>query len=216
LIAEGTGAFAATAAGTAGQILISGGAAADPAWTTATFPSTVAAGALLVGTASNVVGSIADVAVGQALMSGGVGVVPAYTGSPSFSGSVTAATGVTATTGNLTASAGNVVAAGTGNGLLVPVSTASGATPQTANARAFAVTFSGVSIAAGATQSFVINNSAVNTAALISHTGATSGAALTIQSITYSAGVSITIVVQNGTGATTSTANITFTGLCLN
>jgi hypothetical protein len=129
---------------------------------------------------------------------------------------VTAGTGVIATTGNVTASAGNLVAVGAGNGVVVPVSTASGATPQTANARAFAVTFSGVSIAAGATQTFVINNSAVNTQALISMSGATTGAALNIQSITYSAGVSITIVVENGTGASTSTANITFTGLCLN
>jgi len=216
LIGEGTSSIVATAAGTAGQVLTSGGASADPSWTTATYPSTVAAGALLVGTAANVIGSIADVATGQALMSGGVGVVPAYTGSPSFSGSVTAGTTVTATSGNITASAGNLVAQGSGNGVVVPVSTASGATPQTANARAFAVTFSSVSIAAGATQSFVINNSQVNTQALISMAGATTGAALNIQSITYSAGVSITIVVENGTGATTSTANITFTGLCLN
>jgi hypothetical protein len=78
------------------------------------------------------------------------------------------------------------------------------------------VTFTGVSIAAAATQTFVINNSAVNTQALISMIGATTGAALNIQSVTYSAGVSITIVVENGTGASTSTANITFTGLCLN
>jgi len=129
---------------------------------------------------------------------------------------VTAGTGITATTGNVTASAGNLVAVGAGNGVVVPVSTASGASPQTANGRAFAVTFTGVSIAAAATQTFVINNSAVNTQALISMIGATTGAALNIQSVTYSAGVSITIVVENGTGASTSTANITFTGLCLN
>jgi hypothetical protein len=130
---------------------------------------------------------------------------------------LTGGTGVTATTGNITASAGNLVAAGAGNGIVVPpVVVAAAASPQTANGRAFAVTFSGVSIAAGATQSFVINNTAVNTQALISMIGATTGAALNIQSVTYSAGTSITIVVENGTGATTSTANLTFTGLCLN
>jgi hypothetical protein len=124
---------------------------------------------------------------------------------------------ITATSGNITASAGNLVAQGTGNGIVVPpVVVAAAASPQTANGRAFAVTFSGVSIAAGATQSFVINNTAVNTQALISFAGATTGAALTMQSITYSSGTSITIVMQNGTGATTTTANITFTGLCLN
>ena len=217
LLAEGNGAFAVTAAGTAGQILTSSGAAADPVWTTATFPATVAAGALLVGTAANVVGAIADVATGEALMSGGVGVVPAYTGSPSFSGSVTAATTITATAGAITASAGNLVSAGAGNGLVVPVTVvAAAASPQTAHARVFSVTFSGVSIAGGATQTFVIDNSAVNTQALISMVGATTGAALNIQSIAYVANTSITIVVENGTGATTSVANITFTGICLN
>lgn len=241
VIAEGAGAFAATAAGSAGQVLVSGGASADPTWSTATFPATAGAagtvlrsngtnwvastdtfpdtataGDILIATAANTWGSLADVATGQALMSGGVGVAPAYTGSPSFSGSVTAGTTITATSGAITASAGNLVAAGTGNGLVVPVSTASGATPQTANARAFQVTFSSVSIAAGATQSFVIDNNLTNSAALISMSGATSGAALSIQSITYSAATSITIVVTNGTGATTTTADITFTGILLN
>jgi hypothetical protein len=138
-------------------------------------------------------------------------------GSLTTTTTLTGGTGITATTGNVTASAGNLVSAGTGNGVVLPVTVVTaGASPQTANARAFAVTFSGVSIAAGATQSFVIDNTAVNTEALISMSGATTGAALTIQSITYSAATSITIVVQNGTGATTTTANITFTGICLN
>jgi len=138
-------------------------------------------------------------------------------GSLTTTTTLTGGTGVTSTTGNITASAGNLVAAGTGNGIVVPpVVVTAGASPQTANGRVFVVTFSGVSIAAAATQSFVIDNSAVNTQALITMIGATTGAALNIQSITYSAGVSITIVVENGTGATTSIANITFTGLCLN
>jgi len=145
------------------------------------------------------------------------GNIVASAGAVSASTTVTGGTGVTATTGNVTASVGNLVAAGTGNGIVVPpVIVAAASSPQTANGRAFAVTFSGVSIAAAATQTFVINNSAVNTQALISMIGATTGAALNIQSVTYSAGVSITIVVENGTGASTSTANITFTGLCLN
>ena len=40
LIGQGTSAVAATAAGSAGQVLQSGGAAADPAYSTATYPST--------------------------------------------------------------------------------------------------------------------------------------------------------------------------------
>lgn len=118
--------------------------------------------------------------------------------------------------GTLT-STGNITISGTGSGLvLTPVIVSAGASPQTANGRTFSVTFSGVSIAAAATQSFVIANTAVNTLVMISMVGATSGSALSIESITNSAGVSTTIVVTNGTGASTSTANITFTGLCLN
>lgn len=97
-----------------------------------------------------------------------------------------------------------------------PVVVSAAASPQTANGKTFSVTFSGVSIAAGATQSFVISNTAVNTLVQVSMVGATSGAALSIQSVTNSPGVSTTIVVTNGTGATTTTANITFTGICLN
>lgn len=92
------------------------------------------------------------------------------------------------------------------------------ASPQTSNTRFGSVTFSGVSIAAGATQSFVINNSNILSSANViaySLSGATTGAALTIQSITNAAGTS-TIVVQNGTGATTTTANITLVYQMLN
>lgn len=100
-----------------------------------------------------------------------------------------------------------------------PTVVTAGASPRTANGRSGQVTFSGVSIAAGATQSFVINNTsiaAIGTVILYSMVGATTGAALNIQSVTNVAGTSSTIVVENGTGATTSTANITFTFLVLN
>ena len=40
LVGQGTSAIAATAAGTAGQVLQSGGASADPSYSTATYPST--------------------------------------------------------------------------------------------------------------------------------------------------------------------------------
>lgn len=140
LIGEGTSSIAATTAGTAGQVLTSGGAGADPTWTTATFPATAGAtgtilrsngtnwvtstdtypntstaGALIAATATNVIGEIADVATGQVLMSGGVGVIPAYSGSPSVSGSLTAATTITATLGNITATNGNIVRGTAGN-----------------------------------------------------------------------------------------------------
>jgi hypothetical protein len=87
------------------------------------------------------------------------------------------------------------------------------ASPQTDNSRVGSVTFSGVSIAAAATQTFVINNSNIlssSTVVLYSMSGSTTGAAPTIESITNAAGSS-SIVVTNGTGATTQTGNLTFT-----
>jgi hypothetical protein len=54
VISEGTGAFAATTAGSAGQVLQSGGASADPSYSTATYPSTATAtGAILTANGTN-------------------------------------------------------------------------------------------------------------------------------------------------------------------
>ena len=95
----------------------------------------------------------------------------------------------------------------------------SGASPQTANARSGQVTFTGVSIAAGGSQSFVINNTAIssiNTVIQYSLVGAPSGASLTIESVTNVANTSSTILVTNGTGASSTTSNITFTFVILN
>jgi len=114
---------------------------------------------------------------------------------------------------------GNVAITGTGNGLVLTPTVVSGASPQTCNARVGNVTFTGVSIAAGATQSFVINNTtiaATGTVILYTMTGSTTGSSLSIQSYTNVANTSSTIVVANATGATTSTANITFAFLVIN
>lgn len=133
-------------------------------------------------------------------------------------GSGTFGTGVTATTGNITASAGNLVSGGAGNGLVLPVVVvAAGGSPQVANGRAVQVTFSGVSIATAATQSFTITDSAITSSSTnlhISWWGATTGSALNIQSVTPGSGT-VAIVMENGTGASTSTANITFSVLVL-
>lgn len=122
----------------------------------------------------------------------------------------TAVTGPETVSGLLTASVGINTA---------PTVVAAAASPQTCNARSGQVTFSGVSIAAGSSQSFVIANTAIaaiGTVIKYSMVGATAGAALSIVSVTNIANTSSTIVVTNGTGATTTTANITFTFLVLN
>ena len=75
--------------GTTGQYL-RGASASDPIWSTLTLPNAATTGDLLTATGTNAIGSVADVATGQVLTSGGVGVVPAYSGSPTLSGTVTA------------------------------------------------------------------------------------------------------------------------------
>ena len=60
LLGEGTGnAISSTTAGTAGQVLTSGGSSADPLWTTAVYPTTVATGDILAATGTNTIGVIA-------------------------------------------------------------------------------------------------------------------------------------------------------------
>jgi hypothetical protein len=101
---------------------------------------------------------------------------------------------------------------------VTPTSVTAGATPQACNNRHGQVIFSGVSIAAGATQAFVIQNSTIAGASTIvqySMYGATTGSAPVIQSVVNAAGQS-TITVMNGTGLTTTTANLTFVFWVLN
>jgi hypothetical protein len=107
----------------------------------------------------------------------------------------------------------------TGGGIkTAPTVVGAGASPQTANNRFGQVVFSGVSIAAGATQTLTITNSTVtgsSTVVLVTMYGATTGSAPVIQSVTPSAG-SIAIIVMNGAAVTTDVANKTFTFWVMN
>jgi hypothetical protein len=128
-------------------------------------------------------------------------------------GTLTGGTGVVATTGNLAASA-------VGSGLLLNPTVVTGAASGTvtANGRVVAVTFTGVSIAGGANQIFTTANSSISgstTRIFPTLVGATNGAALTVESVANTAGQSV-ITVQNGTGATTTTANLTIYYFVLN
>lgn len=128
-------------------------------------------------------------------------------------GNVVGGTGLTATTGNITASA-----AGAGLLLNSPTATGAAASPLVLNGRSGQAIFSSVSIAAAADLTLTITNSAITGAAtqvIYSLSGTTSGSALSIKSVTNSAGSSA-IVVTNGTGATTSVSDITLTFLVLN
>lgn len=124
--------------------------------------------------------------------------------------------GGTAITGPLSVT-GNITLPTAGTGIVYNPPTAGGASPQTANGRVVQVTFTGVSIAATAEQSFVINNSSLGLSSIVEVTmrGATDGAALSIAGVSVSP-TAITTTITNGTGATTSTANIVLTATILN
>lgn len=115
---------------------------------------------------------------------------------------------------------GNLVSSTAGTGLLLNSPSASGAaaSPVVVNGRSGRATFTSVSIAAAADLTLTITNSSITastTQVLLSMSGATTGSALSIKSKTASSG-SLAIVVTNGTGATTTTADIQIDFLVLN
>jgi hypothetical protein len=110
VLGQGTSALIATTTGTAGQVLTSGGASANPGWTTATYPSTTTANDILYSSSANTVGQITTANSG-ALITSSSG-VPSITtstngqvllgstsGSPAF-GTLTTSTGIGFTTGS--------------------------------------------------------------------------------------------------------------------
>lgn len=134
-------------------------------------------------------------------------------------GSIDSTSSITSGT-SVTAADGNFIASTVGTGLLLDSPTATGAasSPLVLNGRSGDAIFTGVSIAGGASLTLTITNSAITGAAtqiIYSLQGATVGSALCISSITNSSGSSV-LVVTNGTGATTSVANIALTFLVLN
>lgn len=132
LMGEGTSPVVASSAGTAGQVFTSGGASADGAYAALGTNSGLTAHGVLVGEGNSPIAALAVGTTGQTLM-GSTGADPAFTGSPSFSGSVTAGTTITATSGAITATNGNLVLGTEGNKL---VST-SVASTTTAGANSF-------------------------------------------------------------------------------
>jgi len=85
LVADGTNWVASTptfpnASATSGKIIQSDGT--NWVASTNTYPNTATTGDILYASATNVIGFLADVAVGQVLISGGVGAVPAYSATP--------------------------------------------------------------------------------------------------------------------------------------
>lgn len=120
---------------TAGVALVSTGAAADPAFGTVvvagggTGAVTLTSHGVLLGNGTGVVAALAEATTGT-ILAGVTGANPAFTGSPSVTGSLTAATTVTATLGAITATNGNLVLGTAGNKIMstsVGTTTAAGA-----------------------------------------------------------------------------------------
>lgn len=216
LLGEGTASIGTVGPdATSGIALISQGSSADPIFGTVTVPgggtgATTLTGvligngtsavtgnaiteyAVLVGGASNAITSIADVATGEALMSGGVSANPAFTGSPSFSGSVTAATTITATLGAITATDGNLVLGTAGNKLLIKATSST-----TCSAGTFVL---------GGTATTVVSNSAVTANSLILLTTQALGtvsAASTLAVTSLTASTSFTVTPSQSTDTST-------------
>ena len=188
-----TSALSYSSAGTSGQAFISGGAGADGAYGTLGVPgggtglATLTAHALYVGNGTSAPTALAVGATGETVM-GATGADPAWSGSPSYSGSVTAATTITATLGDITATNGNVVLGTAGNKLVI--ATGSNASVGTSSAMA------------GTPGAVVVATTACSASAKVFYsrnvTGGTMG--------------NVSITAQDGTGFTlTSDANETST-----
>jgi hypothetical protein len=100
LLGEGAAAFAAMPVCATGTYF-RGVTALDPICSTLTLPNAATTGDLMVATGANAIGSLADVATGQVLVSGGVGAVPAFSATPTVT-SLTATGTVQAATVNFT------------------------------------------------------------------------------------------------------------------
>lgn len=159
-VGNGTSAINPITNGTTGQALVAA-TGADPAFgtlpvagggtgavtltgvltgngTSAVTANSVTQHGVLLGGASNAVSSLAAAATGTTLM-GSTGADPAFTGSPSFSGSVTAATGLTVTAGgagitgttNINTTGAAVTSIGTGGTGATNIGNATGNTAVT-------------------------------------------------------------------------------------
>jgi len=92
-VGDATGSLDSLATGTAGQVLQSGGAAANPAWSTAIYPVTAAIGTILIASGANTITTLAPDTAGYVLTDGGAGVAPSWV-APTV-GTVTSVTGGT-------------------------------------------------------------------------------------------------------------------------
>lgn len=198
LLGEGTASIGTVGPdATSGIALISQGASADPIFGTVTVPgggtgaTTLTAHGVLVGEGTSAITALSVGATGT-LLAGSTGANPAFTGSPSVSGSLTAATTITATLGAITATNGNLDLATAGNKLLI--ATGANASIGTSDA-----------MTAG---SITISTTAVTASSIISLTANTPGGTpgiLSAPTASITAGTSF--VINSSSSLDTSTVN---------
>lgn len=154
-----------TLAGTAAQIAVAQSAGTSTFSLTGPYtPATYTAHGVLIGEGAS---SIAATAVGATgtLLAGSTGADPAFTSSPSVTGSLTAGTTITATLGAITASNGNLVLGTAGNKIV----SSSVASTTTAGANSFGT----VTLATGTA---TISTTAVTASSIIMLTRQSAGA----------------------------------------
>lgn len=110
VVAEATGAFQATGAGTVGQVMQSGGPAANPSYSTAKYPSTTSINQILYSPSDNTVSGL-TAANSATLVSTSAG-VPVWSSTMTNGQLIIGSTGTTPTAASLTASTGIVITPG--------------------------------------------------------------------------------------------------------
>jgi hypothetical protein len=212
LIGNTTSAINAMAAGTAGQLVTSGGASADPAWTTATYPTTIAKGEILVASAADTITALTagtadyvltahgagNAVTWEAASGGGIGTLAGDSGTAT-GGTVTIAGGTNITTTAATATVTiNLDAAITGT---TSITGANGCELRTGTTAADTLLISAYDVDGTAYVPF-ITLTANNTPTMDLGTTTTIGGANI-----YRAGGTDVAVADGGTGASTLTQN---------
>ena len=159
-VGDATGSLDSLGVGTASQILQSGGAGANPAWSTATYPATAAIGTILIASGANTITTLAPDTAGHVLTDGGAGVAPSW---------------VAPTTGTVTSVSGgtNITDSGTASDPVMDLDatitlTTVNATTFDTNVAAAAVTLAGTSLVADGTDANIdINITAKGTGQVI-------------------------------------------------
>jgi hypothetical protein len=81
VLSSSSGVLSTTGAGTAGQLVASGGAGVSPAWTTTTYPVTSTLGDVLVASAANVIGVVNGATAGTVFI-GNASTAPSFSSTP--------------------------------------------------------------------------------------------------------------------------------------